>query len=108
MAKVQAIMKQAGKKYSGYYGDRRVPVGEVFEMHNVNADGIYIDKNGKPILFDPKTGKPSKDGEPRKCSWVAKVGSLKDKDKKVDPKEVAAVLSGKYPGQAKPFDKKEE
>lgn len=105
MAKVQAIMSKVGSKVAGYYNHRRIMVGEIFNMHEVDAEGYYVDEKGKRLLFVDKAD-PKADPQPKKCAWVGKVGSLKSK--KIDPKMVAAVLSGKNPGVANPLDKKEE
>lgn len=89
MARVKAIAV-------GYYNYRRIKVGQVFEMKGVDADGFYLDKAGKKAKFkDPRSGEEVE----RKCKWVANVKT--ELDLEVDPKEVAAVISGKNPGQKK-------
>lgn len=110
MARVQAVLSKNGSKVAGYYNHQRVLVGEVFEMKEVNEEGYYLDledPSGKKLALFDKDGKPSKDGKgkPKKCQWVAKEGSLKQK--KLDPKAVAAVVSGKNPGAPGPVSKAE-
>lgn len=118
MAKVQAKLMGAGNRWSGYYKHKRIKAGEIFEMKEVDDELFYLefDDNGKAKgrkkfpIFDvhPETGKSVKTGktEERQCNWVAKVGTVKEK--KVDPKSVAAVLSGKHPGVANPVAPKDD
>lgn len=96
MAKVKAIAV-------GYYKHRRVKVGEIFNMKEVDEEGFYVDKSGKRKIFtvqdkdkDGKVIRELSKGE-RKCRWVSHVNS--DLDAPLDPKQVAAVISGKNPGQ---------
>lgn len=99
MAKVQATK-------TGYYNHRRIRAGEVFEMSEVDKDCFYVDDKGKPKKF-PKFDVAGKlvAEEERKCRWVIRPGSVKSI--KADPKEVAAVISGRMPGVAKPLGEKE-
>ena len=105
MARVQAISK-------GYYNHRKVKPGDEIEMLEVDSEGFYVGEKGKRKLFPKldREGKPVlKDGkaveEERKCRWVGKIGAFAAV--KVDPKQVAATLSGKTPGVANPIEKKE-
>lgn len=100
MAKVKAIA-------TGYYGHRTVAIGEVFTMKGVDEKGFYVDAKGKRKLF----AKVNRDGvkigeEERKCRWVDHVST--EADKPLDPKEVAAVISGRNPGNAEVEDEELE
>lgn len=112
MAKVQAIPLRPTDKYAGYYNHRRLKAGDTFEMKEVDEEGYYLEfekvkgKDGeeKEVVKLDKDKKPVrklKDGKPIKCRWVGPVGSYAEK--KVDPKAVAAVLSGKNPGVGNPL-----
>jgi len=95
MAKVKAI------KEGGYYNHRRVKLGEVLEMKDVDKDGYYLDEKGKRKKFPKHDRKGNVLGEEeRKCKWVGHVKVAAEK-LQIDPKEVAAVLSGKNPGKGK-------
>lgn len=88
MAKVKAIKQ-------GYYDHRLIPDGAIFEMKEVDAEGFYLDKNGKKKLFQKfdRHGNEVGEPEPRKCLWV---GPLKSKlARPKDPVELARVISGK-------------
>lgn len=93
MAKVKAISV-------GYYNHRRVKIGETISMKGVDENGYYVDSSGKKKSF-VKLDKNGKEvgKEERRCKWVDNIDT--DLDKPVDPKEVAAVLSGKTPGTSK-------
>jgi hypothetical protein len=106
MAKVQAIAGKAGTRWAGYYGHKRIRVGEVLDIPELDKDGFYVDEKGKRVL-DPVFDREGKqrldaDGKPvfkeRKCAWLARVGT--PKAKQVDPVELAKVLSGKNPGSS--------
>lgn len=75
MAKVKAIKV-------GYYDHRRIKVGEIFNMAEVDEKGNYLEGARKGF----------------KCKWVDHVNTKAESVK--DPKEVAAVLSGKNPGKS--------
>jgi len=105
MAKVQALSQ-------GYYNHRKIKPGTEFEMPGVDKEGFYVDEKGKRKQFvKMDRNGPVKDANgkevliERKCRWVGKIGSFSAE--KVDPKQVAATLSGKNPGVANPADKKE-
>lgn len=90
MAKVKAISV-------GYYKHRRVKVGEIIEMKGVDANGFYVDSAGKKKQFSKLAPDGKEVGkEERKCKWVDHVNT--EAEKEIDPKEVAAVISGKNPG----------
>lgn len=102
MAKVIAVKSKNGSRWAGYYDHRRIKVGEIFNMKEVNEDGFYLDpedKAGKKLKMRTVKDKDGKEKDvPIKCDWVAKVGSVKPK--RVDPKAVTAAISGKNPGAA--------
>lgn len=100
MAKVKAIAV-------GYYGHRTVAVGEVFTMKGVDEKGFYVDTKGKRKLFPKVNMQGVKNGEEeRKCRWVDHVST--EADKPIDPKEVAAVISGRNPGNEEPEEDEPE
>ncbi len=92
MAKVKATKE-------GYYEHRIVKVGEVFDMKEVDKDGFYVDAKGAKLLFgeDGKIAAEGVKGKQRKCGWVAARNTPDPKP--IDPKAVAAAVSGKNPGQ---------
>lgn len=91
MAKVKAIKL-------GYYNHHRVKPGTVFDMPEVDEHGFYVDEQGKRKKFPKLNRKGEKAGEgERKCLWVDHVNTSVGVE--VDPKELAAVLSGKNPGK---------
>lgn len=99
-------MARVKAKDLGYYEHRMVRAGEIFDMKEVDKNGFYLDSKGKHKLFPVygndglvrKDEKGQELHEPRKCKWVDSVNS--EAGKPLDPKEVAAVLSGKQPGVA--------
>lgn len=103
MARVQATK-------TGYYKHVRIKAGHVFNMAGVDSEGYYLDEDGKRALFPKfrKVGQEIKEigKEERKCGWVDKIGAASAKP--INPKEVAAVISGKYPGVTKFKDDDEE
>jgi len=96
MAKVKATRL-------GYYKHRRIKPGTVFEMKEVDDEFFYLDAEGRRKKFPKYDQKGNEKGsEERKCKWVAHPDS--EAGKPLDPKEVAAVLSGKRPGISNPLD----
>jgi hypothetical protein len=104
MAKVQAIAGKAGTRWAGYYGHRRVKVGEILDIPELDKEGFYVDEKGKrvvePVLDRNGKQRLDNDGKPmfreKRCAWLGRVGT--PKAKQVDPAELAKVLSGKNPG----------
>lgn len=82
MAKVKAMS-------FGYYKDRKVKSGEVFNMSEVDSQGYLIGADGKKRM--------GKDGKPIKCRWVSVDLKAKPASEK-DPVEVAKAISGKNAG----------
>lgn len=92
MPKVKAIR-------FGYYNHKKRKEGETFIMKNVDADGFYIDENGKKKL--------SKDGKPIKCLWVTtdlRAQTVSEKD----PDAIARAISGKFAGKKAEPEEEEE
>jgi hypothetical protein len=100
MAKVQAVKL-------GYYNHRRIRPGEEFDMKEIDKDLYYVDEKGKRKKFKKLNREGAVIGEEeRQCRWVIQPGGFAKV--KVDPAKVAAVVSGKHPGDVYPNGEKKE